>query len=53
VRSRTSCKVPDVPALFRRPTEPQPAAFILPSTVEWLALPIAPSNPRKRSTYCE
>jgi hypothetical protein len=31
VRSRTSCEVLDVPALFRRPTEPQPAAFILPS----------------------
>jgi hypothetical protein len=31
VRSRTSCKVPDVPARFCRPTEPQAAAFILPS----------------------
>jgi hypothetical protein len=31
VRSRTSCKVLDVPTLFRRPTAPQLAAFILPS----------------------
>jgi hypothetical protein len=31
VHCRTSCKEPDVHALFRRPTEPQPAAFILPS----------------------
>lgn len=31
VRSRTSCKVPDVSAFFRHPTEPQPAAFFLPS----------------------
>jgi hypothetical protein len=31
VRSRTSCKVPDVPQLFSRPTEPKPAAFILPT----------------------
>ena len=30
MRNRTSCKVPDIPALFTRPTEPQAAAFILP-----------------------
>ena len=31
VSGRTSCKVLEVPTLFRRPTAPQLAAFILPS----------------------
>jgi hypothetical protein len=44
VRSRTSCKVLDVPALFRRPTAPQAAAFILPSRGR---VPCAPSPQRR------
>jgi len=44
VRSRTSCKVPDVPQLFSRPTTPQPAAFILPLCGRVLSC----TNPHRR-----
>jgi hypothetical protein len=54
VRNPTSCKVSDVSALFRHPTEPQPAAFILPSCGRVPCSPWPhPSNVRQRPKFHE
>jgi hypothetical protein len=48
VRFRTSCEVPEMPALLRLPTAAHLAPFILPSAVEWSS---GLRSPSPRPTY--